>query len=93
MIIAALLFISGAALGWRFNAPVILISSIAIFFCSMSMFAMFIGFELLQILITFAYLIAHQSGYLAGAYFSYKREPDQKDDGLYQNQITRPARL
>jgi hypothetical protein len=54
---------------------------------------MFIGFELLQILITFAYLIAHQSGYLAGAYFSYKREPDQKDDGLYQNQITRPARL
>ena len=72
MIIAALLFIAGLTLGWRFNALAVAISSILIFVCSAVLFLTLTGFEVLQILIVFAYLIAHQSCYLLGYYLFYR---------------------
>lgn len=93
MIIAALLFIAGLTLGWRFNALAVIISSILIFVCSAVLFLIFIGFEYLQILIVFAYLIAHQSGYLVGYYLFHSINTDQTAKTIHQNHMRRPDRL
>jgi hypothetical protein len=71
MVIATLLFLAGFALGWRYNALAVVMSTPVIFFCSTLMFSVFLGFGLVQLVVVFAYLIAHQSGYLTGVYFSY----------------------
>jgi len=93
MIIAALLFIAGLTLGWRFNALAVVISSILVFVCSEVLFIMLIGFEYLQILIVFAYLIAHQSGYLVGYYLFHRLNHDMAGKTIHQNHMKRPDRL
>ncbi|MGT2482356.1 hypothetical protein ACU4GR_33795 (plasmid) [Methylobacterium oryzae CBMB20] len=74
MLTAALLFVAGIVLGWNYNVLALLLSSAVLFFGSIILFLIFYEFGALQLLLTFAYLLAHQSGYLVGAYISFEGE-------------------
>jgi hypothetical protein len=72
MIVAALLFGAGIFLGLGHNVFALLLSSSLIFFSSIIFFVTMSQFDILELLLTFAYLLAHQSGYLVGAYLGYQ---------------------
>lgn len=73
MLVAALLFIAGLVLGWQFSPFALVLSSTFVFLGTITLFLATSEVGLLQILVIFAYLLAHQSGYLVGAYLSYGR--------------------
>lgn len=72
MIVAILLFGAGIFLGLGHNVFALLLSSSLIFFASIILFTTVSEFDVVELLLTFAYLLAHQSGYLVGAYLSYQ---------------------
>lgn len=71
MIVALLLFGAGVFLGFSHNVFALLLSSSLIFFASIVLFTTISNFNIVELLLTFAYLLAHQSGYLVGAYLGY----------------------
>jgi hypothetical protein len=73
MLIAALLFVAGLILGWGYSVFALVLSSGMIFFGSIFLFLEMSRLGMLELLLIFAYLLAHQSGYLVGAYLSYER--------------------
>jgi hypothetical protein len=72
MIVAALLFVAGIYLGLGHNVFALVLSSALIFFASIILFIEISDFDMLELMLTFAYLLAHQSGYLVGAYLGYQ---------------------
>ena len=76
MLVAALLFIAGLILGWNFNAFALVLSSAFIYFGAVALFMATLEVGVLQVLLLFAYLLAHQAGYLVGGYLSYGRSKD-----------------
>jgi hypothetical protein len=72
MIVAIILFAAGIFLGLGHNVFALLLSSSLIFFASIILFTTVAEFNMVELLLTFAYLLAHQSGYLVGAYLSYQ---------------------
>jgi hypothetical protein len=72
MIVAILLFGAGIFLGLGHNVFALLLSSSVIFFASIVLFTTISEFNIVELLLTFAYLLAHQSGYLVGAYLGYQ---------------------
>lgn len=74
MLVAVLLFLAGWILGWWFNAFSLIMSSALIFFGAISLFVQFSNLGALQLMLIFAYLLAHQAGFLVGAYLSYERK-------------------
>jgi hypothetical protein len=72
MIVAVLLFGAGIFLGLGHNVFALLLSSAIIFFASIIFFTTISDFNIVELLLTFAYLLAHQSGYLVGAYIGYQ---------------------
>lgn len=76
MLVAAVLFVAGLLLGWHFSVVTLVVSSASIFFVTSLLFAFTKGLGILQILVIFAYLLAHQAGYLVGAYLGYSYDTD-----------------
>jgi hypothetical protein len=74
MLVAVLLFSAGLILGWGFNAFSLIVSSALIFFGSIVIYVQISGFGVLQLMLLLAYLLAHQAGFLVGAYLSYERK-------------------
>jgi hypothetical protein len=70
MLIAIVLFIFGMCIAYSLQAKHVVVSSIFIFAFSVTIFSLTRGMGAEQILITFAYLSAHQSGYLVGSYLN-----------------------
>lgn len=70
MLIAVVLFISGLYTAYFWQSRHIVASSALIMTMSISLFSVTSGIGAEQVLITFGYLSAHQSGYLVGAYFN-----------------------
>jgi hypothetical protein len=91
MLIAILLFIAGLSLGWRLNWPAVALSSFFVLLGSVSFFITIVGFEPLQVLLVPGYLLAHQAGYLVGAYLSGGVKTDRQSGSAHQNQIALPA--
>lgn len=76
MIVAAVLFFIGFLMGWLCNILAALcLSSAVIFILSLLTFLIFAGLDILHLLVVFGYLLAHQAGYLLGAYLGV--EPDE----------------
>lgn len=76
MLVAAVLFCAGVLLGWNFGVLTLVGTSAIIFLSALVLFVFTTGVGVLQILIIFAYLLAHQSGYLIGAYLGYSYDTD-----------------
>jgi hypothetical protein len=74
MLVAALLFVAGLILGWRYSVFALVLSSGMIFFGSIILFLAIYRFCILELIMLFAFLLAHQAGYLFGSYLSYGRQ-------------------
>jgi hypothetical protein len=68
MLIAALLFIAGFTIAYYLGAIHIVFSSTVILIVSVLLFSTYDGIGQQQILVIFAYLAAHQAGFVAGSY-------------------------
>ncbi|MGH1571234.1 hypothetical protein ACRAWG_11750 [Methylobacterium sp. P31] len=76
MIIAAVLFLLGFLIGWLCGiVSALCLSSAVILILSLLTFLVFAEIDLLHVLLLFSYLLAHQAGYLLGAYLG--AEPDE----------------
>lgn len=65
-----MLFAVGWLVGRAYTAVVLAVTSTVVMFTSSAIFVTTYGLDVLHTLITLAYLGAHQSGYLLGAYLS-----------------------
>lgn len=76
MLVAALLFAMGIWEGWRYRASVLMASSMLVTLAWLALWV-FVWAELdvEKVLLLFAYLTAHQAGYLVGAYLSADIDP------------------
>ncbi|MDP4004456.1 hypothetical protein [Methylobacterium sp. NEAU K] len=74
MLLAAMLFAMGWLIGWCCTMLILVTSSVAIMVCTVTIFALSHGLDLLHVLLVLGYLAAHQSGYLLGAYCSNYQE-------------------
>lgn len=72
MIVAILLFGVGIFLGLGYTVSALLLSSSIIFFLSIIFLTTIPDSYAVKVLLMFAYLLAHQSGYLVGAYLRYR---------------------
>ena len=79
MLIAALLFAAGLLEGWRYRAPVVGASSALIGLACLAIWSLTSVIDGEKILVLFAYLSAHQAGYLAGAYISTSIHGDRRE--------------
>lgn len=68
LLIAALLFLAGVLEGLYYRAQIVVASSILIALVCLPLWALTSAIDLEKVLMLFAYLTAHQSGYLVGAY-------------------------
>jgi hypothetical protein len=76
VIVAAFLFLVGFMMGWLCNIVAALcLSSTVILVLSLLTFLVFAEVDMVHVLILFSYLLAHQAGYLLGAYLG--AEPDE----------------
>ncbi|MEE7489513.1 hypothetical protein MOTC310_03120 [Methylobacterium oryzae] len=76
MLVAALLFAVGIWEGWRYRASVLMASSMLVTLAWLALWV-FVWAELdaVKVLLLFAYLTAHQAGYLVGAHLSADIDP------------------
>ena len=77
LLIAALLFAAGIVEGWHYRAQVVVASSMLIALVSLPLWALTSTLDAGKLLVLLAYLAAHQSGYLAGAYIGAGSRPDR----------------
>ncbi|SFI19453.1 hypothetical protein SAMN02799642_01134 [Methylobacterium brachiatum] len=68
LLIAALLFVVGVLEGWRYRAQMVVASSMLIALVCLPLWALTATIDAEKLLVLLAYLAAHQSGYLVGAY-------------------------
>jgi hypothetical protein len=69
LLVAALLFAVGVWEGWRYRAAVLIASSMLVSIGWLGLWAfVWTHLDAEKILLLFAYLTAHQAGYLVGAY-------------------------
>ena len=77
LLIAALLFAVGVLEGWRYRAQMVVASSLLIALICLPLWALTATIDAEKILVLLAYLTAHQSGYLVGAYIGAGLHRDQ----------------
>ena len=77
LLIAALLFAAGLFEGWRYRAQAVVASSILIALVCLPAWALASTIDAEKVLVLLAYLAAHQSGYLAGAYIGAGPDHDR----------------
>ncbi|SFM98379.1 hypothetical protein SAMN05192568_10925 [Methylobacterium pseudosasicola] len=77
LLIAALLFAAGVLEGWRYRAPMVMASSMLIAVVCLPLWALASTLDAGKALVLLAYLAAHQSGFLVGAYLGAGPHPDR----------------
>ncbi|CAM2931491.1 hypothetical protein JHFBIEKO_2336 [Methylobacterium mesophilicum] len=77
LLIAALLCTAGIVEGWLYRAPAVVASSVLIALVCLPLWALTSTIDAVKVLVLLAYLAAHQSGYLIGAFIGARGHDDR----------------